>query len=456
MSPVTQRQTTKTNFKMAAFIFEERIFEELLVNPGYFGILYRILGYLDFQTLLRCQQVSKSFKRSILSSQRFWTLQKRFFDTQLEFFQVFEQIDFDDALGASAKGSIIKTLNSSNTLHQAIKRWLKCNEQVLPKYWEARTTPDGQLYYINRKTRSAQWLHPLPVQVRLPLPPDWEIWQTEQKYFLFVNMKKRLCSWKHPSQIKQNEHAEQLVNYVTDNGTAARNILEDHAPRLVELVKGHSKFGLKIMGGNEDVKGIFISFILPGSPADTCGALNCGDQILTINDIDIRAASHAEAVACLSGQCLRLLVQYRPEEYNRYEQLGATAEGTLCFYKWSGKESVIDVLKWYHPGLIKAMQASLPDDWEVKLDSHGLIFYVNHTDRYSTRYHPSENPKLGHLQSSKLRIRPFFKSKTRSDRWSMDEQDQNFDLTLFYLKTFGIVICGITAVAQICYDLLHM
>ena len=36
------------------------------------------------------------------------------------------------------------------------------------------------------------------------------------------------------------------------------------------------------------------------------------------------------------------------------------------------------------------------------------------------------------------------------------QQDQNFDLTLFYLKTFGIVVCGITAVLQICYDLLHM
>ena len=96
------------------------------------------------------------------------------------------------------------------------------------------------------------------------------------------------------------------------NGTAARRRLEDRLfprePRLVELVKGRGGLGFNIVGG-EDAEGIFISFILAGSPADTCGALRRGDQILTVNDIDIRAASHDEAAACLkgSGQYVRLL-----------------------------------------------------------------------------------------------------------------------------------------------------
>ena len=88
------------------------------------------------------------------------------------------------------------------------------------------------------------------------------------------------------------------------NGTAARKRLEDRLfprePRLVELVKGRSGLGFNIVGG-EDAEGIFISFILAGSPADTCGALRRGDQILSVNDIDIRAASHDEAAACLKG-----------------------------------------------------------------------------------------------------------------------------------------------------------
>ena len=122
------------------------------------------------------------------------------------------------------------------------------------------------------------------------------------------------------------------------NGTAARKRLEDRLfprePRLVELVKGRSGLGFNIVGG-EDAEGIFISFILAGSPADTCGALRRGDQILTVNDIDIRTASHDEAAACLkgSGQYVRLLVQYRPEEYNRYEarlhEIQQSMTGTL-------------------------------------------------------------------------------------------------------------------------------
>ncbi len=66
------------------------------------------------------------------------------------------------------------------------------------------------------------------------------------------------------------------------NGTAARKRLEDRLfprePRLVELIKGRGGLGFNIVGG-EDAEGIFISFILAGSPADTCGELRRGDQV---------------------------------------------------------------------------------------------------------------------------------------------------------------------------------
>ena len=60
--------------------------------------------------------------------------------------------------------------------------------------------------------------------------------------------------------------------------------------------------------------------------------------------------------------------------------------------------------KWYHPGLIKAMQDSVPNGWEVRVDSQGLIYYFNQTNRSTTWYHPSE---LGGIDKSNLRIRPF-------------------------------------------------
>ena len=132
------------------------------------------------------------------------------------------------------------------------------------------------------------------------------------------------------------------------NGTAARKRLEDRLfprePRPVDLVKGRGGLGFNIVGG-EDAEGIFISFILAGSPADTCGALRRGDQILSVNEIDIRQASHDEAAACLkgSGQYVRLLVQYRPEEYNRYEaRLHEIQQGCLYFGLWL----FFKVLRW--------------------------------------------------------------------------------------------------------------
>ena len=67
-----------------------------------------------------------------------------------------------------------------------------------------------------------------------------------------------------------------------NGGTAARRRLEDRLfprePRSVNLNKGRSGLGFNIVGG-EDAEGIFISFILAGSPADVCGELRRGDQV---------------------------------------------------------------------------------------------------------------------------------------------------------------------------------
>lgn len=91
-------------------------------------------------------------------------------------------------------------------------------------------------------------------------------------------------------------------------------------PRTVVLNKGTSGLGFNIVGG-EDGEGIFISFILAGGPADMNGQLRRGDQILSVNGIDIRFANHEQAASALkgAGQTVTLVVQYKPEEYNRFE-----------------------------------------------------------------------------------------------------------------------------------------
>nr|CAI5858060.1 unnamed protein product [Callosobruchus analis] len=90
--------------------------------------------------------------------------------------------------------------------------------------------------------------------------------------------------------------------------------------RTVTLQKGNSGLGFNIVGG-EDGEGIFISFILAGGPADLSGELRRGDQILSVNGVNLRNATHEEAAMALKGtnQTVTVVVQYKPEEYNRFE-----------------------------------------------------------------------------------------------------------------------------------------
>ncbi|XP_051973900.1 disks large homolog 2-like isoform X9 [Xyrauchen texanus] len=86
-------------------------------------------------------------------------------------------------------------------------------------------------------------------------------------------------------------------------------------PRKIVLHKGSTGLGFNIVGG-EDGEGIFVSFILAGGPADLSGELRRGDQIISVNGIDLRGATHEQAAAALkgAGQTVTIIAQYRPEE----------------------------------------------------------------------------------------------------------------------------------------------
>ncbi|XP_066259366.1 disks large 1 tumor suppressor protein isoform X8 [Euwallacea similis] len=90
--------------------------------------------------------------------------------------------------------------------------------------------------------------------------------------------------------------------------------------RTVTLHKTSTGLGFNIVGG-EDGEGIFVSFILAGGPADLSGELKRGDQIISVNGVNLRNATHEEAAQALKGtsQTVTMVVQYRPEEYNRFE-----------------------------------------------------------------------------------------------------------------------------------------
>lgn len=91
-------------------------------------------------------------------------------------------------------------------------------------------------------------------------------------------------------------------------------------PRPITIHKGKTSLGFNIVGG-EDGQGIFVSHIVPGGPADKGGELKRGDQLLSVNGINIKNATHEQAAEALkqAGEVANLIAQYRPDDYNNFE-----------------------------------------------------------------------------------------------------------------------------------------
>ncbi|XP_053950779.1 disks large 1 tumor suppressor protein isoform X5 [Anastrepha ludens] len=120
-------------------------------------------------------------------------------------------------------------------------------------------------------------------------------------------------------------------------------------PRTITIQKGPQGLGFNIVGG-EDGQGIYVSFILAGGPADAGGELKRGDQLMSVNNVSLKNATHEEAAQALksSGGVVTLVAQYRPEEYNRFEariqelkqQAALSAGGTGTLLRTSQKRSL--------------------------------------------------------------------------------------------------------------------
>ncbi|KAI4808574.1 hypothetical protein KUCAC02_000631 [Chaenocephalus aceratus] len=92
-------------------------------------------------------------------------------------------------------------------------------------------------------------------------------------------------------------------------------------PRKVELFRAPGKsLGISIVGGRgmgsrlsngEVMRGIFIKHILEDSPAGQNGTLKTGDRIVEVDGVDLRDASHEEAVEAIrkGGNPVTFLVQ---------------------------------------------------------------------------------------------------------------------------------------------------
>ncbi|XP_016155622.1 PREDICTED: inaD-like protein [Ficedula albicollis] len=82
-------------------------------------------------------------------------------------------------------------------------------------------------------------------------------------------------------------------------------------PRIVEIFRDpHVSLGISIVGGQtvikrlkngEELKGIFIKQVLEDSPAGRTRALKTGDKILEVSGVDLRNATHEEAVEAIKN-----------------------------------------------------------------------------------------------------------------------------------------------------------
>lgn len=88
-------------------------------------------------------------------------------------------------------------------------------------------------------------------------------------------------------------------------------------PRTVELPKTEEGLGFNIM--SFDGSAVFVSQILPGGVADKHGGLRRGDQLISINGIDVE--DHMRAVEMLKTAKGRvsLVVKYMPGLLNQIE-----------------------------------------------------------------------------------------------------------------------------------------
>ena len=82
--------------------------------------------------------------------------------------------------------------------------------------------------------------------------------------------------------------------------------------RAVEVARGRTGYGFTLSGQSPCV----LNCVLKGSPADYMG-LRAGDQILSVNDINVSKASHEDVVK-LIGRCSGVLYLVVAETHQRH------------------------------------------------------------------------------------------------------------------------------------------
>ncbi|KAJ0050697.1 hypothetical protein NL108_005105, partial [Boleophthalmus pectinirostris] len=141
-----------------------------------------------------------------------------------------------------------------------------------------------------------------------------------------------------------------LIGDETDLGVKEefhpRLVVSWEHPRSVRLIRapGHS-LGISIMGGRgmgrrlssgDMMRGVFIKHISPDSPAALNGTLRIGDRLLEVGGVDLREATHEQAVEAIrkAGESVVFLVQsgqYRSQVIYNWKRPDTVARNWVRF-----------------------------------------------------------------------------------------------------------------------------
>ena len=85
---------------------------------------------------------------------------------------------------------------------------------------------------------------------------------------------------------------------------------------MVELVKGSTGLGMKIIGGKDQPKPFVVRDVFPGGPAAKSSSIFPNDQILEVNGKSFADLTHREAIKYLQSIPLgKVRVLLRSAEY---------------------------------------------------------------------------------------------------------------------------------------------
>ncbi|XP_045568322.1 multiple PDZ domain protein isoform X2 [Salmo salar] len=156
---------------------------------------------------------------------------------------------------------------------------------------------------------------PPPDKSLVPKPPPSPVPTKERRGVDGVREEEKKVERKREEEeVREEEGREdEMLGYPTDLSWAQ--------PRRVKLMRSSGQsLGISIMGGRgmgsrlssgEVMRGVFIKHITPDSPAGHNGTLKTGDRILEVGCMDLRDASHEQAVEAIrsAGDPVVFLVQ---------------------------------------------------------------------------------------------------------------------------------------------------